>query len=123
MIKGFNANQGTMDSANSADGGVVYTFIWATVPTPHNYAAHLPVRPGEDSSGSAINFAFEYLPYNNQYTTGKDAKRTTTTGEYAAGRFMATAEPHNDAEYSEMLTKIGDNSKLTITTTATIVAI
>ncbi|MCI5670080.1 MAG: hypothetical protein MR335_03730, partial [Bacilli bacterium] len=61
--------------------------------------------------------------YKNQYqyTTGKDAKRTTTTGEYAAGRVMATAEPHNDAEYSEMLTKIGKNSKLIMTTTATIV--
>ena len=123
MKKGFNANQGTMDSANSADGGVVYTFIWATVPTPYNYAAHLPVRSGEDSSGSAINFAFEYLPYNNQYTTGKDAKRDGTETAYAKGGVMATAEPHNDAEYSEMLTKIGDNSKLTITTTATIVAI
>ena len=123
MKKGFNANQGIMDSANSADGGVVYTFTWATVPTPYNYAAHLPVRSSEDSSGSAINFAFEYLEYNNQYTTGKDTKRGGTETVYAKGGVMATAEPHNDAEYSEMLTKIGDNSKLIITTTATIVAI
>ena len=123
MKKGFNANQGTMDSANSADGGVVYTFTWATVSTPYNYAAHLPVRFGEDTSGSAINFVFEYLPYNNQYTTGKDAKRDGTETAYAKGGVMATAEPHNDAEYSEMLTKIGNNSKVIITTTATIVAV
>ena len=123
MKNDFNANQGTMDTPNSADGGVVYTFKWATVPTPYNYAAHLPVRFGEDSSGSAINFAFEYLPYNNQYTTGKDAKRDGTETAYAKGGVMATAEPHNDAEYSEMLTKIGNNSKVIITTTATIVAV
>lgn len=123
MKNDFNANQGTMDSANSADGGVVYTFIWATVPTPYKYAAHLPVRPGEDSSGSAINFAFEYLPYNNQYTSGKDAKRGGIETAYVKGGVMATAEPHNDAEYSEMLTKIGNNSKVIITTTATIVAV
>ena len=123
MKHDFNANQGTMDTPNSADGVVVYTFKWATVPTPYNYAAHLPVRSGEDTSGSAINFAFEYLEYKNQYTTGKDAKRGGTEMLYAKGGVMATAEPHNDAEYSEMLTKIGDNSKLTITTTATIVAV
>lgn len=123
MKDDFNADQGTMNIANGADGVVVYTFIWAAHPDKeYNYAGHLPVRSGEDTSGGAINFAFEYLPYNNQYTTGKDTKRTTTTGEYAAGRVMATAEPHNDAEYSEMLTKIGDNSKVIITTTATIVA-
>ena len=124
MKDNFTANQGTMDSTNGADGVVVYTFRWAEKPDKDYYfSGHLPVRSGEDTSGGAINFAFEYLPYNNQYTTGKDAKRTTTTGEYAAGGVMATAEPHNDAEYSEMLTKIGDNSKLIITTTATIVAV
>lgn len=123
MKNNFKSEKGTMDSANSADG-VVYTFKWATVPTPYNYAGHLPVRSGEDTSGgNAIDFVFEYLEYNNQYTTGKDAKRGGTETTYAKGGVMATAEPHNDAEYSEMLTKIGDNSKLTITTTATIVAI
>ena len=124
MKNDFKPEKGTMDTPNSADGVVVYTFKWATVPTPYNYAGHLPVRSGEDTSGgNAIDFVFEYLEYNNQYTTGKDAKRDGTETAYAAGGVMATAEPHNDAEYSEMLTKIGDNSKLTITTTATIVAI
>ena len=124
MKDDFNADQGTMNIANGADGGVVYTFTWAEKPDKDYYfSGHLPVRSGEDTSGGAINFAFEYLPYNNQYTSGKDAKRTTTTGEYAAGGVMATAEPHNDAEYSEMLTKIGTDSKLIITTTATIVAV
>ena len=123
MKNDFKPEKGTMDTPNSADGVVVYTFKWATVPTPYNYAGHLPVRSGEDSSGSAINFAFEYLPYNNQYTTGKDAKRDGTETAYAKGGVMATAEPHNDAEYSEMLTKIGNNSKVIITTTATIVAV
>ena len=123
MKNDFKSDKGTMVTANSADGGVVYTFTWATVSTPYNYAGHLPVRSGEDTSGSAINFAFEYLEYKNQYTTGKDAKRGGTETAYVKGGVMATAEPHNDAEYSEMLTKIGDNSKLTITTTATIVAV
>ena len=123
MKNDFKSDKGTMDSANSADGGAItYKFTWATVSTPYNYAGHLPVRSGEDTSGSAINFAFEYLEYKNQYTTGKDAKRGGIETAYVKGGVMATAEPHNDAEYSEMLTKIGDNSKLTITTTATIVA-
>ena len=124
MKNDFKSEKGTMVSANSADGVVVYKFTWATVPTPYNYAGHLPVCSGEDTSGgNAIDFVFEYLEYNNQYTTGKDTKRGGTETAYAKGGVMATAEPHNDAEYSEMLTKIGDNSKLTITTTATIVAV
>ena len=124
MKNDFKPEKGTMDTPNSADGVVVYTFKWATVPTSYNYAGHLPVRSGEDTSGgNAIDFAFEYLEYNNQYTTGKDAKRGGTETTYAKGGVMATAEPHNDAEYSEMLNKIGDNSKLIITTTATIVAV
>lgn len=120
MKDGFNKDkEGTMKVSND-DGYTLYTFIWATRPTlKWNYAAHLPVRFDEDKSGDAINFAFKYLEYKNQYqyTTGKDQKRTGATG------VMATAEPHNDAEYSEMLTKIGTDSKLIITTTATIVAV
>ena len=124
MKDGFNKDkEGTMKVSND-DGYTLYTFTWATQPTlKWNYAAHLPVHSDEDKSTTlnVINFAFKYLEYKNQYqyTAGKDAKR----GAYDAGGVMATAEPHNDAEYSEMLTKIGDNSKLIITTTATIVAV
>ena len=99
--------------------GYTYTQVY--------YSAHLPVRSDEDKSTTpnVINFAFKYLEYKNQYqyTTGKDAKRDGTETAYAKGGVMATAEPHNDAEYSEMLTKIGNNSKVIITTTATIVAV
>ena len=125
MKDGFDKDkEGTMKVSND-DGYTLYTFIWATPTLKYDYSAQLPVRSDEDKSTApnVINFAFEYLPYNNQYTTGKDAKRDGTETAYAKGGVMATAEPHNDAEYSEMLTKIGDNSKLTITTTATIVAI
>ena len=103
-----------------------YTFKWKTeVKQDKSYKAYLPM--GKDSatdSSANVTFAFKYLDYNSQYTgvDGIDAKRTTTTGDYAVGGVMATAEPHNDAEYSDMLDKIGNDSKLTITTTATIVA-
>ena len=125
MKDGFDKDkEGTMKVSND-DGYTLYTFIWATPTLKYDYSAQLPVRSDEDKSTTpnVINFAFEYLPYNNQYTTGKDAKRDGTETAYAKGGVMATAEPHNDAEYSEMLTKIGDNSKLTITTTGTIVAV
>ena len=133
MKNNFTANQGTMDSANGADGVVVYTFTWAAHPDTKDYyyAGHLPVRSGEDSSGSAINFAFEYLKYDptKHYLKdgggsidGIDEKRTTYTGKTdETSVMMATVEPHNDAEYSEMLKKIGTDSKVIITTTATIV--
>ena len=124
MKDGFDKDkEGTMKVSND-DGYTLYTFIWATPTLKYDYSAQLPVRSDEDKSTTpnVINFAFEYLPYNNQYTTGKDAKRDGTETAYAKGGVMATAEPHNDAEYSEMLTKIGNNSKVIITTTATIVA-
>ena len=121
MKDGFDKDkEGTMKVSND-DGYTLYTFTWATPTLKYNYSAHLPVRSDEDKSTTlnVINFAFKYLEYKNQYqyTTGKDEKRTGATG------VMATAEPHNDAEYSEMLTKIGTDSKLIITTTATIVAV
>lgn len=119
MKDGFNKDkEGSMKVSND-DGYTLYTFTWATPTLKYNYSGHLPVRSDEDKSTTpnVINFAFKYLEYKNQYqyTTGKDEKRTGATG------VMATAEPHNDAEYSEMLTKIGKNSKLIITTTATFV--
>lgn len=119
MKDGFDKDkEGTMKVSND-DGYTLYTFTWATPTLKYNYSGHLPVRSDEDKSTTpnVINFAFKYLEYKNQYqyTTGKDEKRTGATG------VMATAEPHNDAEYSEMLTKIGKNSKLIMTTTATIV--
>ena len=119
MKDGFDKDkEGTMKVSND-DGYTLYTFTWATPTLKYNYSGHLPVHSDEDKSTTpnVINFAFKYLEYKNQYqyTTGKDEKRTGATG------VMATAEPHNDAEYSEMLTKIGKNSKLIMTTTATIV--
>lgn len=115
---GFNeATEGKMEKG--ADG--VYTFTWATrLEEMANYSGHLPVGSDDNKPAGVINFAFEYLPYTNQFdsmTEGtKDAHRTSSG-------VMATVEPHNDAEYSHMLKEIGTNSKLTITTTATIVKV
>lgn len=132
MKDGFNKDkEGTMKVSND-DGYTLYTFTWATQPTlKWNYAAHLPVRSDEDKSNApnVINFAFKYLEYDSSKhylksdggsIDGIDEKRTTYTDKTSV---MATVEPHNDAEYSEMLTKIGEDSKVIITTTATIVAV
>lgn len=125
-LKGFVGMKetagGTWDS-NVTDG--TYTFIWTTeAKQDKSYKAYLPMSKDSATDSTAdVTFAFRYLDYNSQYTgvPGIDAKRTITTGDYAAGGIMATAEPHNNAEYSDMLAKIGTDSKLTITTTATIV--
>ena len=115
---------GTWKSETDA-GVITYTFTWTTEANQDkSYSAYLPMgKDSETGTGANVTFAFEYLKYDNQYAgvTGIDAKRTTTTGEYAEGGVMATAEPHNNVEYSDMLTKIGTDSKLTITTTATII--
>ena len=123
-LKSFVGMKNTAGVTWTSDDAGTYTFTWTTeTKQDKSYTAYLPMDK-DSATGTDVDFtfAFEYLAYKNQYTTGKDDKRTTTTGDYATGGVMATAEPHNDAEYSEMLTKIGDNSKLTITTTATIVA-
>ena len=111
---------GTWDTP--VDG--TYTFTWTTeLKQDKSYTAYLPM--GKDSAtattGTNVTFAFEYLPFSNQYVDGKDGKRGGTEEDYVAGGVMATAEPHNDAEYSDMLAKIGTDSKLTITTVATII--
>lgn len=128
-LKSFVGMKKTTGGNWTSDGAGTYTFTWTTeAKQDKSYTAYLPM--GKDSAtgtGADVTFALEYLKYDNQYTgvTGIDAKRTTTTttGDYAAGGVMATAEPHNDAEYSDMLAKIGNGSKLTITTTATIVKV
>lgn len=117
MNKDFNET--TQGKMTVADG--VYTFTWATKPEEmSHYSGHLPVGSDDNKPADVINFAFEYLAYTNQFDTmteGTKDEHRTTSG------VMATVEPHNDAEYSHMLKEIGTDSKLTITTTATIVKV
>lgn len=108
------------DVTNATTG--VYVYTWQTETTNT-----LPMLTA--GTVSASTFKFAYVAYNAQYNalgTGKvDPNRAgATTGDYAARGVMATAEPHTDAEYSDMLAKINDGtgSKLTIETVATIVA-
>lgn len=100
-----------------------YTFTWKD----GIKEMKLPVGTGGDTAAS---FKFEYLKYDSSKhylkaeggnIDGIDAKRTTTTGEYAAHGIMATAEPHTDAEYSKMLGDVKTGSSLTIETVATII--
>lgn len=129
-LKSFVGMKETAGGTWTSDGAGTYTFEWTTVAKQDkSYTAYLPMgKDSETGTGADVTFAFEYLKYDNQYAgvTGIDAKRTTTTttGDYAVGGVMATAEPHTDAEYSDMLAKINDGtgSKLTIETVATIVA-
>lgn len=125
-LKDFVGMKQTGDASawnvNATEG--TYTFTWTTEANQDkSYSAYLPMDKDSATAttGTDVTFAFEYLAYKNQYTAGKDTKRGGSETDYAAGGVMATAEPHNDAEYSDMLGKIGTDSKLTITTTATIV--
>ena len=102
-------SKGTWDGSAPADGK--YTFTWGDTIKEMK----LPVGSDEDAHAT---FKFEYRPFAGQYDDSiKDANRTAT-GD------MATAEPHNDKEYSAMKKSVTEGTPagaLKIETVATII--
>lgn len=114
---GMNVNQATTKGSWTTDtsvaGSVSYKFKWNNNELP-KMEMLLPVN--DDTNG---DFKFEYLKYNNQYTSGADTKRNTYSGDHV----MNTAEPHNHNEYIALRgIALTTTNNLKIETTATIVA-
>lgn len=114
---GMNVNQATTKGSWTTDtseaDSVSYKFKWNNNELP-KMEMLLPVN--DDTKG---DFKFEYLKYNNQYTSGADDKRNTYSGDHV----MNTAEPHNHNEYIALRgIALTTTNNLKIETTATIVA-